>query len=338
MLAYPQAPIEYDMYMELPAGIRTKYGDGRTNVLHLLKNLYGQKQAGKIWNDHLVSGLKEIGFVQSKIDGCLFYRGSVIFVVYVDDGIFASPNNQAIDQAIADLRAANYDIEDQGTLADYLGVNVETLKDGQIKLSQPLLIDQHLNDVRLPTIATKAQTPAKSTRILRQDLVAPVFDNRFNYRSVIGKLNFLEKTTRGDISYATHQVARFFQDPRVSHGEATEHLVRYLRATRTEGLILDPKEDKSIEVYADADFSGNWWKPTAMDDPSTAKSRSGYCILYAGCPIIWASKLQTIIALSSCEEDYISLSHSLRETIPLMAMINDIKNKGFNAYSSVPVV
>ena len=169
------------MYMELPAGIRTKYGDGRTNVLHLLKNLYGQKQAGKIWNDHLVSGLKEIGFVQSEIDECLFYRGSVIFIVYFDDGIFASPNNQAIDQAITDLQAANYDIEDQGTLADYLGVNVETLKDVRINLSQPLLIDQLLNDVRLPTRATKAQTPSKSTRILRQDLAAPVFDTRFNY-------------------------------------------------------------------------------------------------------------------------------------------------------------
>ena len=139
-----------------------------------------------------------------KIDECLFYRGLVIFIVYVNDGIFTSTRNAAIDLAIDDLRADKYGIEDQGTLADYLGVNVETLAYSQNKLSQPLLIHQLLNDVRLPAILTKSQTPAKSTRILQQDLAAPAFDDRFNYHSVIGKLNFLEKTTRGDISYATH--------------------------------------------------------------------------------------------------------------------------------------
>ena len=208
VLSYPQAPIEYNMYMELPAGIRTRYRYGKTHVLHLLNNLYTQKQARIVWNDHLVSGLQQIGFFHSKIDKCLFYIGSVILIVYVDDGIFASPSNAAIDLAIVKLRAAKYDIEDQGTLADYLGVNVETLADGRIKLSQPLLIDQLLNDVRIPARSTKAQTSAKSTRILWRDLTTPAFDDIFNYRSVIDKLNFLDKTTRGDISYVNHQVDR----------------------------------------------------------------------------------------------------------------------------------
>ena len=150
VLVYPQAPIKYNMYMELPAVIHTKYGDNNTHVLHILNNLYGQKQGGKVWNDHLVSGLQQIGFFHSKIDKCLFYIGSVILIVYVDDGIFASPFKAAIDLTIAFLRAVKYDIEDQGTLAYYLGVNVETLADGQIKLSQQLLVDQFLNDVKLP--------------------------------------------------------------------------------------------------------------------------------------------------------------------------------------------
>ena len=43
---YPQSPIKYDLYMELPKGFQTKEGDGRTHVLQFLKNIYRQKQVG----------------------------------------------------------------------------------------------------------------------------------------------------------------------------------------------------------------------------------------------------------------------------------------------------
>ena len=46
VMAYTQAPIEMDMGMELPADIETKHGDSQSQVLKLLKNLFGQKQAG----------------------------------------------------------------------------------------------------------------------------------------------------------------------------------------------------------------------------------------------------------------------------------------------------
>ena len=73
--AYPQADIEYDLYMELPKGIQTKHGDGKTHVLKLLKNLYGQKQAGRVWSQHLSQGLKDIGFEPSNVDECVFLQG-----------------------------------------------------------------------------------------------------------------------------------------------------------------------------------------------------------------------------------------------------------------------
>ena len=40
MMAYPQAPIEMDMYMELPDGILLKKGDRKVHVLKLLANLF----------------------------------------------------------------------------------------------------------------------------------------------------------------------------------------------------------------------------------------------------------------------------------------------------------
>jgi hypothetical protein len=82
VLAYPQSPIEFDMYMNyLPKGIQMASGDrNSTHVLKLLMNLYVQKQAGRVWNKHLNSGLVKIGFIQSKVDGCVFYRDGVIFM------------------------------------------------------------------------------------------------------------------------------------------------------------------------------------------------------------------------------------------------------------------
>jgi Reverse transcriptase (RNA-dependent DNA polymerase) len=59
--------------MELPKGIQTRYGDGRTNVLKLLKNVYGQKQAGRVWSQHLSKGLHKLGFKPSQIDVCVYH-------------------------------------------------------------------------------------------------------------------------------------------------------------------------------------------------------------------------------------------------------------------------
>mmetsp|Transcript_21599 Transcript_21599/g.27854 ORF Transcript_21599/g.27854 Transcript_21599/m.27854 type:complete len:94 (-) Transcript_21599:367-648(-) len=90
-----------------------------------------------------------------------------------------------------------------------------------------------------------------------------------------------------------------------------------------EGIILDPTENTSFEVFADADFAGNWKSQTAMDDPSTAKSRTGFVITYAARPILWASKLQTCISLSTTEAEYVVLLQSFRDTIPIMQLLQN---------------
>ena len=78
---YAQAPIECDLYMELPSGIKTKHGNSKDYVLKLLANLYGQKQARWVWNQYMVDKLREIGFQQSQIDKYIFYHNDVIFIM-----------------------------------------------------------------------------------------------------------------------------------------------------------------------------------------------------------------------------------------------------------------
>ena len=89
-MAYPQADIEVPLYMDIPKGF-TFNGLKQTHCLKLLKNLYGQKQAGRTWHLHLRQGMLDLGFIQSKVDDCIFYRGDVIFMVYVDNAIFMGP-------------------------------------------------------------------------------------------------------------------------------------------------------------------------------------------------------------------------------------------------------
>ncbi len=60
VMACPQAPVETDIYMELPQGIKTATGDSKGHVLKLLKNIYGQKQAGRVWNSFLVDKLTSL--------------------------------------------------------------------------------------------------------------------------------------------------------------------------------------------------------------------------------------------------------------------------------------
>ena len=85
-----------------------------------------------------------------------------------------------------------------------------------------------------------------------------------------------------------------------------------------------------LEVFVDASFAGNWDKKDAQTgDRDTARSRHGYINLYYGCPLIWKSQVQTEIALSSTDSEYTRLSYALREAIPLMSLLDELKEHGF---------
>jgi hypothetical protein len=100
--------------------------------------------------------------------------------------------------------------------------------------------------------------PAKSSEILKWHVNSEPFDGSFNYRSVIGKLNYLEKGPRPDIAYMTHQCAGFMSDPKIEHAKVVRRLRRHFLWTRDKGMILTPKLELGLESHVDANFSGNW--------------------------------------------------------------------------------
>jgi hypothetical protein len=152
--------------MELPRGLIFDGCLRDTHCLKLLKNLYGQKQAGCVWHEYFVEGLIERHFKQSIVDNCVFYKGSPMLLVYVDDAIICGPSSKVIDEIIASLKE-DYDATDEGEIDDYLGVNVSSPTEDTIELRQPHLIQQILDEVgMLPQSKTKDKAAPSST-ILR---------------------------------------------------------------------------------------------------------------------------------------------------------------------------
>jgi Reverse transcriptase (RNA-dependent DNA polymerase)/GAG-pre-integrase domain len=332
--AYPQAPAEVALFVSIPNGCIVD-GDEKSWCLEVLNNIYGQKQAGKVWNDFLITGLLELGFVQSRWDPCVLWKGSYILVIYTDDTIITGPNPVAIKQLIADI-GTRFEITSAEIVDDFLGVNICRQPDGTIHLTQPQLIQTILRDLGLTAQSNSRPIPAIANVVLHAHVDSPPHNEAWHYRSIIGKLNFLEKSSRPDIAYAVHQCARFSENPRIEHTKAVKAIGRYLLSTKTRGLIFSPAT-KGLECFADAGFAGSWCPSTAEHDPSTARSRSGFVIKYANCPIFWASKMQTEVALSSTESEYIALSQSLRDVIPLIAFIRELSQAGFTFDTSTPI-
>ena len=330
VLAYPQAPVEREVYMEIPVGYDLDEGKSKRDyVLKLHANLYGQKQAGRVWYQHLSRRLVEqVGFTKSAVDECVFYRGQVIYVLYTDDSIIVGPDQAEIDKAINDIQAAKLNITVEGNIKDFLGVNIHKSDNGEITFSQPHLIDKVLKGLRLGSDTVPKNTPAAPSKILHRHLEKPPFDNNFNYRSIVGMLNYIEAGSRSDIAYATHQCARFASNPRKPHGDAVRWIGRYLYATRDKGMSFRPDKEAGLEVWVDADFAGNWKREDATTDRDTARSRHGYIIRYMGCPVIWKSQIQTEIALSSTESEYTGLSYALRAAIPIMRLLEEMQQQG----------
>ena len=136
------------------------------------------------------------------------------------------------------------------------------------------------------------------------------------YCAIVGKCMYLSTCTRPDIAYAIRELACFMSNYGECHYAAAKHLLRYLQGTRSCGIIHGNIEPITpiFRSFADSDW--------AMCD--LCKSVSGYIIECGGGPLSWSSKQQAIVALSSCEAEYISCTHCARQIIWLRSLFNEL--------------
>ena len=117
----------------------------------------------------------------------------------------------------------------------------------------------------------------------------------------------MQGTSIPDISMATYQASRLYMNPKLSHERPIHIIGRYLKGTKYKGVIFKPNKEKGMECYVDADFAGGWDKADS-GNLEAVLSRTRYDLMYANLPVLWLSKLQTEIARSTTEDEYISPS------------------------------
>jgi len=248
-------------------------------------------------------------------------RHHCVIVIYVDDCLLFSAHDTVLDGVLAHLHKS-FKITSEADVGAYLGLDIRRTAEGHMEITQPGLIDKVISICGLEHESNEHKTLADCIWQAMPSQDEPQ-QLAWNYRQVVGILNYIAASSHPDISFAVHQCARFSQFPGRIHELAVKRIVRYLKGTRNKGYVLRPTSTKSIDCYVDADFAGSW-TPQTSGDSSSVHSRSGYIITYASCPLLWASKLQSEIALSTTESEYISLSQSLHDLIPLKALLAEL--------------
>jgi Reverse transcriptase (RNA-dependent DNA polymerase) len=124
---------------------------GTDKVLHLLKSLYSLCHAPRTFFRKLKASLEEHQWEQSEIDPCLFLKTGMMFVVYVDDTVFASSIIDDLEQEITSLginssvQRHTFTLQNEGEVCAFLGVHIKKLSHNKFILTQSGLIDKVLS-------------------------------------------------------------------------------------------------------------------------------------------------------------------------------------------------
>ena len=307
-----------EIYVHQPRGFKLK----DNHVLKLRRSLYGLRQAPRYFFEYFTKRLVRQGLTPSKYDPCLFFSKTLIVIIYVDNILIYCKDEAEIDDFITRMRSEDVALHKEGTAEGYLGVDIHRDRT-TIKLTQSGLTKRIIKALGLDSkYSTSCDTPAEKAPLPR-DVDGPPASGTLNYASIIGMLLYLTGHSRLDCSFATNQCARYTFAPTRKHENALIQIGRYLTGTIDKGLILSPSETLHIDCYPDSDFAG-LWKYENSQDPHCVRSRTGYVITLANCPILWSSKLQTEIALSTMEAKYVALSTSCKDLFPIIDLTTEL--------------
>jgi hypothetical protein len=143
-------------------------------------------------------------------------------IVYTDDCLIFAKEDKTSDKLLSNL-SEKYLLEDQGSVNDYLGIRIT--KDPNTKsihMLQTGLIESVITDLHLKDCSKTKDTP--STGILYPDCDGIPRQDSWNYRSVIGKLNYIAQNTQPDISFAMHQCVQYSSNPTALHELAIKRI------------------------------------------------------------------------------------------------------------------
>lgn len=257
-----------------------------------------------------------LGFERSKIEHAVYRRekgGTFLLVgVYVDDLIITGSSVDDITE-FKDQMMSMFSMSDLGLLSYYLGIEVKQAA-GMITLCQCSYACKVLKSAGMAGCNLCLTPMENRLKMTKKDNSAAV--DATEYRSVVGSLRYLVNT-RPDIAYAVGIVSHYMEAPTSQHMAAVKHILRYVSGTVGYGCCYKWHDALEPELvgYSDSDLAGD------VDD---RKSTSGM-VFYLGASLItWASQKQKIVALSSCEAEYIAAATAACQGMWLSRLLGDL--------------
>lgn len=298
-----------EVYVLIPA----EFGGG---VYRLRKALYGLKQAARAWHAKLLEALVSMGFTASEADPCMFYKGEgeerVYILIYVDDGIIVG-KPKTVQAALAAIAGA-FDIKEAGKVTYFLGLQIQRDREqGKIWLGQPKYARDTLE--RFGMTDCKAMTHPMDVNLHLSRSELPELD--VPYSELVGSLLYLTVNTRPDLAYPVGVLSRFVANPQDAHWRAAKRVLRYIAGTLDRGIVYQ-RGSPRIEAYTDSDYAG---------ETETRKSTSGAVILMHGGAVLWRSKLQTVVAASTCEAEYIAAAAAAKEVLWVRKLLGEMNGR-----------
>jgi hypothetical protein len=305
------AVIEEEVYIEQPQVF--EFEDRKSHVCRLNKALYRLKQAPRAWYGHIDSFLASLGFTKSKADSNLYFKimknELVILLLYVDD-LFLTGEKNLINECKTRL-SSEFEMKDLGLMHYLLGLEVWQSPE-RIFLNQGKYTVEILK--RFDMLECKPMnTPMEAKLKLLVDTSSKLIDPTL-YRQIIGSLMYLTNT-RLDICFVVNTLSQFLVEPGHVHLVDAKHVMRYLKGAIDYGLIYDGGHDFTLSGYTDADWAGS---------VSDRKSTSGCCFSLGSVMILWQSKKQSSMALSTVEAEYIVVCSASCEAIWLRKLLTDL--------------
>ena len=245
--AFLNGELEEVVYMRAPPELDLS----RNKVLALKKAIYGLCQASFRWWLKLCDTLRELGFRQSELDPCVFYRDSLILGFHVDD--FLITGNKDEEEAAFREISKFFTMRDEGQVTSYLGISYEQIGDNMF-IQMSSYIDELLTDFEMSDCKPVSKLPYVPDRAAVSGVP---FDDVSRYASLVGALSYVAQMMRPDIMLTVRLLAQFMNKPSVTHWRTGKELLRYLKHTRFATLRLTKcsEEELYLRVFSDADFA-----------------------------------------------------------------------------------
>ena len=314
--AYLNAEIDHDVYMEQPEGYQVTGNDGQRLYCHLRKSLYGLKQSGRLWNDVLKAQLTAYGFKQSQLDTCLYmYEGGARVArvaVFVDDLIIASNDLSLMDE-IKSMLHQKFKMTDLGQLSWFLGIEFERGPDfcslNQSQYLENLLKKHGMSECK------PVSTPCIEKPDFDDDELTDVPNEL--YRSIVGSLVYAVTCTRPDLCWVVSKLSQYLNEPVTKNRwMAVKRVLRYVQGTKAQRLYYR-KSKSELTGFCDASWG----------EVADRKSTTGFCFTMSQSEtamLVWRSKKQSCVALSSCEAEYLAMANAVQEGVFLRQLLLDV--------------